>query len=88
LVVEDRDACGTRKRQGRRVPVRIHEPQPLTRIALSNVGIDDTLSRSVEIHHCVGNSCAKEKAPVGDTDQGFVLKTWKATPPSSWLWKA
>jgi hypothetical protein len=30
----------------------------------------------------------KEKAPVGDTNQGFVLKTWKATPPSSCLWKA
>jgi hypothetical protein len=94
--------------------VRVHEPQPLTRIAFSNVGIDDTLSRPSKFIICVGKllrtkrkDCRfaqpsrlpdrarhkdvpsdKEKAPVGDTDQGFVSKTWKVAPPSSCLWKA
>jgi hypothetical protein len=83
-VAKDRDACGTRERQSRRAPVRVHEPQPLTRIAFSNVGIGDTLTRPSKFIICVGKSSAQEKAPVGDTDQGFVcMKTWKAAPPSS-----
>jgi hypothetical protein len=43
-----------------------------------------TRFRAIEIHHLRRNFLRrKDKAPVGDTDQGFVVKTWKAAPPSS-----
>ena len=88
MVAKDLASCGTRERQSRRAPVRVTEPQPLTRIAVFNVGIDGALAL-VEIHRCVGKILrTKEKAPVGDTNQGFVLKSWKAAPPSTCLRKA
>jgi hypothetical protein len=62
LVAKDLASCGTRKRQSRRAPVRIHEPQPLTRIAVFNVDIDGAFAL-IEIHHCVGKLLRKKKKP-------------------------
>jgi hypothetical protein len=45
VVAKDREPCGTREWQSHRAPVRIQQPQPLTRITFSNVGIDDALAR-------------------------------------------
>jgi hypothetical protein len=99
MVVKDLDTCGTRERHRRRAPVRVHEPQPLTRVFLFNVGIDDALARPSKSIVCVGDSCAnhspfantdrkKHEAPVGDTNQGFVMENLEGDTTFQCLWKA